>query len=250
MDRKENGITVVIPIYNEEDGIKSILPAFTAYFERSKFDVQLLLVNDGSTDDSLVAIKELASQSDKVHYISFKKNAGLSAAIRAGIVSANTEWVGYIDADLQTDPIDFLKLEAFLGEFDLVTGWREGRKDSVVKNMSSSFANWFRDSLLHDGVQDSGCPLKIMRRSVALEMPFFKGMHRFFPALVQLQNKKVKEVPVTHFPRVTGQSKFNVWNRLLSPFMDTMAVRWLKKRQTPFEIGENSLNSNNKSLNE
>jgi glycosyltransferase involved in cell wall biosynthesis len=250
MDRKENGITVVIPIYNEEDGIRSIFPAFQEYFERSNFEVQLLLVNDGSTDNSLSAIKELAAQSDKVHYLSFRKNAGLSAAIRAGIVAADTEWIGYIDADLQTDPIDFLKLESFLGEYDLVTGWREGRKDSVVKNMSSSFANWFRDSLLHDGVQDSGCPLKIMRRSIALDMPFFKGMHRFFPALVQLQNKRVKEVPVTHFPRVTGQSKFNLWNRLLSPFLDTMAVRWLKKRQTPYEIGENSLLTPKNNLNE
>jgi dolichol-phosphate mannosyltransferase len=184
MKDKVNGITVVIPIFNEAEGIARILPAFEGYMQQSKFVVTLLLVNDGSTDNSLAEIKKISTGNERLHFISFEKNAGLSAAIRAGFEEANTEWVGYIDADLQTDPIDSLKLEAMVPEYDLVTGRREGRKDSKVKNMSSTFANWFRDSMLHDGVQDSGCPLKIMNRTMALNMPFFKGILSLIAFLV------------------------------------------------------------------
>ncbi|OOG76469.1 glycosyltransferase family 2 protein [Algoriphagus sp. A40] len=238
---KANRITIVIPVFNEEEGIARLLPAFEAYINSSKFEVNLLFVNDGSTDNSLNEIKKLAALHDYVGYISFEKNAGLSAAIWAGFEKSTTQWVGYIDADLQTDPIDFLKLEAMLPAYDFVTGRREGRKDSTVKKMSSTFANWFRDSMLHDGVHDSGCPLKIMSRSVAMDMPFFKGMHRFFPALALIQGKKVKEIPVKHFPRITGKSKFNLWNRLLSPLQDTLALRWMMNRQSVYTISENSV---------
>ncbi|WP_339868973.1 glycosyltransferase [uncultured Algoriphagus sp.] len=250
MDKQSNAITLVIPIFNEEDGIRRILPAFEEYIKQSKFEVNLLLVNDGSTDHSLIEIKKIADLHDHVGFISFEKNAGLSSAIRAGFEKSTTKWVGYIDADLQTDPMDFLKLEAMIPDYDLVTGRRIGRKDSAMKKMSSTFANWFRDSMLHDGVHDSGCPLKIMRRSVALQMPFFKGMHRFFPALTLIQGKKVIEIPVKHFPRVTGKSKFNVWNRLLSPLQDTIALRWMMKRQSTYTISENSIKSHKAAIHE
>lgn len=250
MMKEANGITVIIPVFNEEEGIPRILPAFEGYMLQSKFEVRLLLVNDGSTDNSLAEIKKISAVHERIDFLSFEKNSGLSAAIIAGIKEARTEWVGYIDADLQTDPMDFLKLEAFVPEYDLVTGRREGRKDSKVKNMSSAFANWFRDSMLHDGVQDSGCPLKIMRRSMAMDMPFFKGMHRFFPALTLIQGKKIMEIPVSHFPRITGKSKFNVWNRLLSPLQDTIAVRWLRKRQVPVKITQNSMSKHKAEINE
>lgn len=241
MKIRSKGITIVIPIFNEEEGIARLLPAFEGYINQSRFEVNLLLVNDGSTDNSLREIKKIVAASELVDFISFEKNAGLSAAIRAGFEKSDTKWVGYIDADLQTDPMDFLKLEAMVPEYDLVTGRREGRKDSSVKKMSSTFANWFRDSMLHDGVHDSGCPLKIIRRSTALGMPFFKGMHRFFPALALIQGKKIIEIPVNHFPRITGKSKFNVWNRLLSPLQDTIALRWMINRQAVYIISENSI---------
>ena len=241
MKINSKGITIVIPIFNEEEGIARLLPAFKDYINKSKFEVKLLLVNDGSTDNSLIEIKKLAALREYINYISFEKNAGLSAAIHAGFEKSTTKWVGYIDADLQTDPIDFLKLEAMIPAYDLVAGRREGRKDSKMKKISSTFANWFRDSMLHDGVHDSGCPLKIMSRSVALEMPFFQGMHRFFPALALIQGKKVIEIPVTHYPRITGKSKFNLWNRLLSPLQDTIALRWMKKRRANYVISEHSL---------
>lgn len=241
-----NSITVVIPIFNEEGGIERIIPAFENYITNSSMEVSILLVNDGSTDSSLDHIKNVCKRYEYVNFISFEKNMGLSAAIRAGFQVATTEWVGYIDADLQTDPSDFLKLEAQIPEFHLVTGRREGRKDSFVKKTSSSVANWFRNAMLHDQVLDSGCPLKIIRRKVALRMPFFKGNHRFFPALALLQEKKIKEIPIQHYPRLTGKSKFNVWNRLFSPLQDTIAIRWMMLRKTSFTISESSIEIKNK----
>lgn len=250
MKAKSNELTIVIPIFNEEEGIGRILPAFQEYITSSSFDVHLLLVNDGSTDNSLMEIKNLAWKNDRVDFISFKKNAGLSSAIRAGFENATSKWVGYIDADLQTDPLDFLKLEKHIPDYDLVSGRRADRKDNRIKKLSSSFANWFRNSMLHDGVHDSGCPLKIMKRSVALEMPFFKGMHRFFPALVLIQGKKIIEVPVNHHPRITGKSKFNLWNRILSPLQDTIALRWMMNRQSTYTISEKSIHHQKEAISE
>jgi len=229
-------ISIIVPVYNEVDGISAILAAFLPYLEKTQLDAQVLFVNDGSTDGSLQEIEKVCREKSNCHFISFEKNAGLSAAIKAGFDFSKTDWVGYIDADLQTSPLDFLSYEPFMDEFDLITGKRVNRKDSFVKNMSSSFANWFRDSLLHDGVSDSGCPLKIIKTDLAVSLPFFKGMHRFIPALTLMQGGKLKEIPVSHFPRKTGKSKFNLWNRLLSPFVDTLAVRWMMKRKITYKI--------------
>lgn len=229
-------ISIVIPIFNEEEAISALEEAFNPFFEKSSLDVIVLLVNDGSTDGSLEKIKALCLKNAHFQFISFDRNYGLSAAIKAGFDHSKTDWVGYIDADLQTDPGDFLKLEPFLDSYDLVMGSRTERKDKFIKRLSSRFANWFRDSLLHDGVQDSGCPLKIIRREMAVKLPFFKGSHRFIPALVLMKGGKFKEIPVSHFSRTTGVSKFNVWNRLIGPLVDTIAVRWMMKREIQYTI--------------
>ena len=120
MKETPNSISIIIPVFNEEAGIKRIIPAFENYLHQTALAVSILFVNDGSTDSSLVQIKKVCTQYDFVNYISFEKNAGLSAAIRAGFQTATTHWVGYIDADLQTNPSDFLKLEALIHKYDLV----------------------------------------------------------------------------------------------------------------------------------
>ncbi len=235
-------ICIIVPVFNEEDAILGLPEAFSPFFDSSPFKIQVLLVNDGSTDKSLDRIREVCSKEVRFQFISFDRNYGLSSAIKAGFDQARTEWVGYIDADLQTSPMDFLKFDPYLESFDLVMGNRTGsRKDTFVKRFSSKFANWFRDSLLHDEVQDSGCPLKILRREMAVSLPFFKGMHRFIPALVLMRGGKVMEIPVEHFDRTTGKSKFNLWNRLLSPLVDTLAVRWMIKRNINYKIASSDL---------
>ena len=149
-----------------------------------------------------------------------------------------SKWVGYIDADLQTDPEDFNKLLALADQYDLVTGVRADRKDSFVKNMSSKIANSIRRAFTNDGMDDTGCPLKVIDAEKAKKIPMFKGLHRFLPAMILLQNGTVTQVPVKHFPRIAGESKFNLWNRLLGPLMDCFAFVWMKKKYINYKIQE------------
>ena len=203
---------------------------------KSPLDAQVLFVDDGSTDGSRDIIANICRAEKDYGYISFKKNSGLSTAIVAGINSCDTSLVGYIDADLQTAPLDFLKLLPFVPEYDMVNGIRTTRQDTIIKKVSSKIANSFRQVVLADGIEDSCCPLKIIKTEFAKKLPFFTGMHRFIPALVQLEGGFVKQVPVKHFPRYAGQAKYNLRNRLIWPFIDTMAVIWMKKRHLGYEL--------------
>lgn len=235
------GITVIIPVYNEEGNIFRIKEALGAYMERSNYQVFGLFVNDGSTDQSLSLIKEVCVSDKKFGYISLQHNAGLSAAIKAGFDQASTQWVGYMDADLQTSPLDFLLFEPYVSAYHLVTGERQQRQDGLGKKFSSLFANWFRNSFLQDGVNDTGCPLKIFDREFVIGLPYFNGVHRFFPALTQIYGGQVKVIPVGHYPRLEGVSKFNAFNRLIQPFLDTLLVHRLKKRFIKYKVKEAQL---------
>ncbi len=170
-------------------------------------------------------------------YLSFEKNAGLSAALKAGIDNTFSEYAGYIDADLQTTPKDFNLLLEHAPYYAMVMGIRTGRKDGFVKRASSKFANGFRRMMTHDDALDTGCPLKVIKTEYAKRIPLFTGMHRFLPALIMLQDGGIyKQIPVCHFPRIAGQSKFHLWNRLIEPLKDCFAYRWMKKRYINYSV--------------
>lgn len=232
---------IIVPIYNEEDGMQRLEKEICAYLGHASVSTCALFVNDGSKDNSLTLIQQMCNRNDGFYYISFEKNTGLSAAIKAGIDVVQSQFVGYIDADLQTTPEDFELLLAHRNESEMVMGIRTGRKDSLGKKLSSKIANGFRRIMTHDGVEDTGCPLKIIRADCAKAIPFFTGMHRFLPALVLLQHGRIKQIPVRHFERTTGVSKFNLWNRLTGPFMDCFAYRWMKKRYINYSINLNNV---------
>lgn len=233
--------TIIVPVFNEQDNMPALEDKFSAFISESLLNTCVLFVNDGSSDQSLERIIAICAHNEHFFYVSFEKNAGLSAAIKAGIEVSQSKYVGYIDADLQTTPEDFNLLIPYLHNFEMVMGIRANRKDSFVKNLSSKIANGFRRMMTKDGVSDTGCPLKIMRTDNASLIPLFNGMHRFLPALIQLQNGKVKQVPVRHFPRVAGKSKFNLGNRLVAPFIDCFAYRWMKKRYIYLQIAETNI---------
>ena len=233
--------TIVVPVYNEEDNIYSLEEKLRNFLPQSLCTACVLFVNDGSRDRSKERILEVCARNKDFFYIDLAKNAGLSAAMKAGIDCASSAYVGYMDADLQTTPEDFNLLLKDIGEFELVMGIRANRKDSFFKNLQSKIANGFRRMMTNDGVQDTGCPLKVLHTDYAKRIPFFTGMHRFLPALIQLQNGRVKQIPVRHFPRVAGVSKYHLWNRLVSPFLDCFAYRWMKKRYINYSIGDNNL---------
>lgn len=233
--------TIIAPVFNEEDNMTALEDKLSAFVSQSPLSVCVLFVNDGSSDRSLERMIAICDRNEHFFYLSFEKNAGLSAALKAGIEISQSKYVGYIDADLQTTPEDFNLLIPYLHDFEMVMGIRANRKDRFVKNASSKIANGFRRLMINDGVSDTGCPLKIMRTEYAKRIPFFNGMHRFLPALIQLQNGKVKQVPVRHFPRVAGKSKFNLGNRLVAPFIDCFAYRWMKSRYIKFQITETNI---------
>lgn len=235
-------LTIIVPVYNEEGNILRLEQELASFLKTSRISSCVLFVNDGSTDASGQLIREVCERNAGFFHIRLARNGGLSAAMKAGIDVADSEYVGYIDADLQTTPEDFNLLLEYAGEYEMVMGIRTGRKDSFVKNLSSRIANGFRRAMTHDGVEDTGCPLKILRTDYARRIPFFTGMHRFLPALIQLQNGRVKQIPVRHFPRIAGESKYHLWNRLVGPFKDCFAYRWMKKRYINYEIAEGNLN--------
>ncbi len=237
----EYEVTVIIPVFNEEDNLERVKNEMQAFLNVAKKKTKVLFVNDGSQDGSLDVIKKICEGTEDFTYISFDRNYGLSPAIKAGFDYADTSWVGYIDADLQTTPMDFNVLLDYAEEYQLVTGVRASRKDSFVKNMSSKIANGIRRAFTHDGMDDTGCPLKIIQTEYAKRIPMFKGLHRFFPAMIQLQNGKVKQIPVQHFERIAGESKFHLWNRLLGPLSDCFAYLWMKKKYINYKVAEKKI---------
>lgn len=223
-------LTIIVPVYNEEGNMQALEQRLSAFLPTAAQKSCVLFVDDGSTDGSAEGIRRICSRNSDMYYLLFKKNCGLTAAIKAGFDYAESPLVGYIDADLQTSPDDFNLLLPYVDDYALVMGIRANRKDSGFKKLQSRIANSFRRFMTGDDAVDTGCPLKILHTDVARRIPMFKGMHRFLPALVGLQNGKVMQVPVHHYPRTAGISKFNLWNRLLGPTMDCFAFRWMRPR--------------------
>lgn len=231
-------MTIIVPVYNEEENIERLFFTLSEYLQKSSTKSKVLFVDDGSTDNSFILVKQFCEKNKDFGYLKFKKNCGLSAAIKSGIDFSDTELIGYIDADLQTSPHDFDLLLQHIDNNTMVIGYRGKRKDTISKKIQSKIANFIRRSLINDGIKDTGCPLKVIRTGAAKKIPFFEGMHRFIPALILLQNGTVKQVEVQHFPRIAGKSKFNFLNRSIKPLQDTFAYRWMKKRYINYEIQE------------
>lgn len=231
-------LTIIVPVYNEEESLPFFFTEADTFLEKTPVPSRILFINDGSTDTSLELLKEKCSRSERHNWLSLDANYGLSTAVKAGIDHCTTSLVGYIDADLQTHPSDFLSYFSYFPEYDMVNGIRQKRQDSLVKRFSSKFANTYRQLMISDGIKDTCCPLKIIKTSFAREMPFFTGMHRFIPALILLQGGKVKQIPISHYPRYAGTSKYHLLNRLVGPFFDTLAFRWIRSRYISYKVAD------------
>tara|TARA_R110002124_G_scaffold273595_1_gene443082 strand:- start:21898 stop:22620 length:723 start_codon:yes stop_codon:yes gene_type:complete len=232
--------TIVVPVYNEEENLERLETELSNYLKIATVQTSILFVNDGSKDKSQTLIETICKRNEAFEYILFKENRGLSAAIKAGFDYVDSELVGYIDSDLQTAPEDFNILLEHINTNELVTGVRFNRKDSFVKNMSSKIANGIRRTFTHDGMDDTGCPLKVIKTEYAKRIPMFRGLHRFLPAMIMLQNGRVTQITVQHFPRIAGTAKFGLWNRLLGPLMDCFAYLWMKRKYINYEVEKSS----------
>ena len=229
-------LTIVVPVYNEAPCIPRLVEALDRFRAATDGDIRVLFIDDGSTDQSLALIKSACQHRPGYTYVQLTRNKGLSTALRAGIDRCETPLVGYIDADLQTSPMDFLQLLPYCGRYDLVNGIRVKRKDTVVKRISSVVANTVRQRFLRDGMQDTCCPLKIGRTKMLRSIPFFNGAHRFLPALVQMNGGRVYQIPVSHYPRIAGEAKYHLSNRLIGPFVGMLVVSWLQRHPARYHV--------------
>ena len=228
--------TIIVPVYNEELNLKRVEKELLSFIKIAKKKTTILFINDGSTDNSQQIIEDICQKNIEFRFIHFKNNKGLSAALKAGFDNIDTPLLGYIDADLQTSPKDFNILLNHTEHYDLVTGIRTQRKDSVIKKISSKISNKIRTIFTKDGIEDSCCPLKIIKTDCAKKIPMFKGLHRFLPAMVLLQKGTVLQIPIQHFPRIAGKTKFGIRNRLLGPITDCFAYLWMKKKYINYEV--------------
>jgi dolichol-phosphate mannosyltransferase len=225
--------SVVVPLYNEEANLPILQEELRTAL--GGLDYEIIFVDDGSVDGTAERIEPAAN----IRVIRFEKNSGQSAAIHAGLTSARGATVVIIDGDLQNDPTDIPKLLAEIARgADLVCGYRVKRQDTLVKRATSRIANAVRSRYTKDGVRDTGCTLKAMRRECVSSLFPFKGMHRFIPALVKAAGYQLVEVPVNHRPRRFGESKYGLGNRALRATIDMLGVRWLLSRRLNYKIRE------------
>jgi glycosyltransferase involved in cell wall biosynthesis len=227
------GISVVVPLFNEEESVAILQSELRDAL--IGIDYEIVFVDDGSADHTVERIET----GPNIRVIRFEKNAGQSAAVYAGLKAARGASLVLIDGDLQNDPADIPRLLAEIaGGADLVCGYRARRRDTLVKRLTSWIANAVRSRFTKDGVRDTGCTLKAMRRECVNALVPFKGMHRFIPALVRGASYRLVEIPVNHRPRQFGQSKYGLGNRALRATIDMFGVRWLLARRLNYKIRE------------
>ncbi len=236
--------SVIIPIKDERDNLSPLLASLLKVLdshERSRSrPFEIILVDDGSSDGSSEELDRLATLHPQVKVFHFDRNYGKTCALDAGFRRSSGEIIIQIDGDLQQDSEDILKLLPLTATHDLVCGWRQQRQDGIVKMISSRIANRVRNFFTHDGVHDTGCPLKVFRRPVLERIRLYEGMHRFFPALALMHGFTVTEVPVRHYPRIHGLSKYGMGNRLFKSLYDLIAVRWMMDRVLRYKVRESA----------
>lgn len=228
--------SVVIPLKNEEGNIENLVKELVPVMESLKKPWELICIDDGSTDRTLELLETLATSTPFLRIISFKKNFGQSSAFDAGFKKAMGEFVITLDGDLQNDPADIPRLIKAMENCDLVCGYRENRNDPWHKKITSFIANAIRSRVCQDGMRDTGCSLKIYRRSCLKNIKMYQGMHRFLPALFKIEGFRLAELPVNHRKRVYGKTKYSLWNRSFNTIADMWAVRWMRQRHLNYQI--------------
>ncbi|HBA89847.1 MAG TPA: glycosyltransferase [Geobacter sp.] len=226
-------LSVVVPIFNEEDNIPILHDRISEALGDTPLDYELILVDDGSSDNSYAALKMAASKDERVKVVRLRRNFGQTAAMAAGFDLAAGRVVVPMDGDMQNDPLDIPLLLAKIDEgYDVVSGWRKDRKDTFVNRrlpsiMANSFISWMTGVHLHD----YGCTLKAYRRDVLDDVNLYGEMHRFVPALAHQVGARVTEMPVRHHERLHGKSKYGI-SRTMKVILDLMTVKFLLSYST------------------
>ena len=231
-------LSLVIPAYNEQENIPTLLSRVADTLGKIGQSFEVLIVDDGSTDNTPTLLEEGKAKYPFLRVIRMVKNSGQSAAFDAGFKASKGQLIATIDADLQNDPEEIPRLLPMLDGYDMITGWRKDRHDTPFRKWQTRVANRIRNFISDETINDSASSLKIYRRECLANLPFFNGMHRFYPTLVKMKGFKVLETPVKHSARFAGTAKYGFRNRAFRAFVDLMGVRWLKRRIVNYETVE------------
>jgi dolichol-phosphate mannosyltransferase len=232
--RAAPAVSIVVPVRNEAENVAPLAEEIAAALT-GRWSFEILFVNDGSADDTSLALGRLIAERPWVRQINHAMSCGQSAAVRTGVVAARAPLVATLDGDGQNDP-SFIPalvraLETGGARIGLVAGQRVGRRASGFKRLQSRIANAVRGVILRDGTRDTGCGLKAFRRDTFLALPYFDGLHRFLPALVKRDGYEVAYVEVIDRPRRHGRSNYGLWDRLWVGILDLAGVWWLIRRR-------------------
>jgi glycosyltransferase involved in cell wall biosynthesis len=225
-------LSIIIPLYNEEENVPLLYEKLKEFLESLKKEYEILFVDDGSTDRTLLILEGIQSKDNRVVVLSLRRNFGQTAAFAAGFDFARGDIVVTIDGDLQNDPADISKLLELIKDHDLVSGWRKKRKDPFFsRRLPSLMANWLISRVTGVKLHDYGCSLKAYRRDVIKNLKLYGEMHRFIPAVASWYGVRVAEVEVAHHPRLKGRSKYGL-SRTIKVVLDLITVKFLQSFST------------------
>ena len=240
-------LSVVVAAHNEQDNLPTLVDEIVAALDPTDIDYEIVVVDDGSTDDTPNVLQNLLKNQPRLRAIRMLDTPpgsgnGQSAAFHAGFRASRGALIVPIDGDLQNDPANIPAMIALLRQknADLIQGDRSAaRKDNLVRRITSRVGRLFRRWLLGDAIRDTGCSLRVMKREIALALPLeFHGMHRFIPGMVRQMGCTVIEMPVHHRPRIAGKAKYGIRNRAIPGLIDCFAVRWMRKRRRSIRFEE------------
>jgi len=240
-------LSIVVPAKDEAESLPQLVrEILDAFRPKVRGDVgsapldafEIVVVDDGSTDSTQSVLRDLMIEAPELRPIRLARNVGQSAATAAGFRSARHDYVSVLDADLQNDPADLANLWDALPGQDAALVWRTKMQDVWSKRVISRWANRVRNAVLGQSIKDTGCSVRIFPREVALRLPMFHGVHRFFGPLLLRDGCKIVQVPVTHRPRPHGTSHYNIWNRSIKVVTDLIGVAWLMRRTIRYELAE------------
>ncbi len=231
---EKTSISVVVPMYNEEGNIAKLHEEIVDVCEANSYEYEIIFIDDGSTDRTPEICKGLSP----LTYIRLRRNFGQTAAMDAGIKQAGKEYIVTMDGDRQNDPADIPLLIEELEKTgrDVISGWRRKRKDNFFKRFISRGAHLLRRMMIHDGIHDSGCSLKVYRCECFDNVSLYGEMHRFIPAVLKIKGFTIGELEVNHRPRVAGKTKYD-WRRSIKGFLDMLSVWfWNKYAVRPLHL--------------
>jgi glycosyltransferase involved in cell wall biosynthesis len=240
-------LSLVVPAFNEQEVVPELLRRVEAALGAGARRFEVIIVDDGSTDQTPRLLQAAMTGRPWLRIIRLARNSGQSAAFDAGFKAARGAVIATIDADLQNDPEEIARLLPMLDQYDMITGWRNKRRDSALRRFQTRVANRIRNWISRENIEDSASSLKIYKRHCLEGIHLFTGAHRFMPTLVKMRGFTVLETPVKHSPRFAGNAKYGLRNRAWRAFIDLLGVRWMKDRALRYEASEIATNTSTSS---